>query len=513
MSTLADLVAAVPGARLVAGDPQRTVAGVRDDSRAVTAGDLFVAVSGTKSDGRQFVPAALAAGAAAVVVEPPLPDLPPGGGVAWIQVPSARKAVGLLAARHLGGPAGQRPMTLLAVTGTNGKTTTTYLLESMLSAAGRRPGVFGTVTYRYAGKAVPAPLTTPGALQLQTLLAEMKAAGTTDVAMEVTSIALDQDRVAGCRFRVAGLTNVTQDHLDYHGTMDRYFQAKTILFRELLTPDGVGVVFADREDGRRMQPHIAGRALTLSLDPAVGADVQVVDRELRERGTRLSLRTAWGPLELDSPLVGGFNVDNLCLAAGMGLGLGLGPEVVARGLAAQKTVPGRLERVDNDAGVLCVVDYAHTPDALERALQTLRPLTRGRLLVVFGCGGDRDPTKRPVMGEAAVRLGDVAIVTSDNPRTEDPGKIVQMVVEGVRRAGGVEVPVDALPAAARGYTAEVDRRTAIRRAVAAARAGDTLVIAGKGHEDYQILGTTKIHFDDREEAAAAFAARPGAHPA
>jgi UDP-N-acetylmuramoyl-L-alanyl-D-glutamate--2,6-diaminopimelate ligase len=239
----------------------------------------------------------------------------------------------------------------------------------------------------------------------------------------------------------------------------------------------------------------------------------VVDRDLRERGTRLSLRTAWGPLEIDSPLVGGFNVDNLCLAAGMGLGLGLGPEVVARGLAAQKTVPGRLERVDNDAGVLCVVDYAHTPDALERALQTLRPLTRGRLLVVFGCGGDRDPTKRPVMGEAAVRLGDVAIVTSDNPRTEDPGKIVQMVVEGVRRAGGIEVPVDALPAAARGYTAEVDRRTAIRRAVAAARAGDTLVIAGKGHEDYQILGTTKIHFDDREEAAAAFAARPGAHPA
>ena len=510
MSTLADLVAAVPGARLVAGDPQRTVAGVRDDSRAVTAGDLFVAVSGTKSDGRQFVPVALAAGAAAVVVEPPLPPIPPGSGAAWIEVPSARKAVGLLAARHLGGPGG---MTLLAVTGTNGKTTTTYLLESMLAAAGRRPGVFGTVTYRYAGRAVPAPLTTPGALQLQTLLAEMKAAGTTDVAMEVTSIALDQDRVAGCRFRVAGLTNVTQDHLDYHGTMDRYFQAKTILFRELLTPDGVGVVFADREDGRRMQPHIAGRALTLSLDPAVGADVQVVDRDLRERGTRLSLRTAWGPLEIDSPLVGGFNVDNLCLAAGVGLGLGLGPEVVARGLAAQKTVPGRLERVDNDAGVLCVVDYAHTPDALERALQTLRPLTRGRLLVVFGCGGDRDPTKRPVMGEAAVRLGDVAFVTSDNPRTEDPIKIVQMVLEGVRRAGGVEVPVDALPAAARGYTAELDRRTAIRRAVAAARAGDTLVIAGKGHEDYQILGTTKIHFDDREEAAAAFAARPGGQSA
>jgi UDP-N-acetylmuramoyl-L-alanyl-D-glutamate--2,6-diaminopimelate ligase len=511
MPALAELVAAVPGARLLVGDPARPIAGVRDDSRAVTAGDLFVAVPGTKADGRRFLADALAQGAAAVVHEAPLPPEAAGApGVAFVEVPSARKALGLMAARHFGAAGA---MTLLGVTGTNGKTTTTYLLESMLAADGRRPGVFGTVTYRYAGKAVPAPLTTPGALQLQTLLAEMKAAGTTDVAMEVTSIALDQDRVAGCRFRVAGLTNVTQDHLDYHGTMERYFQAKTVLFRELLTPDGVGVVFADRDDGRRMQPHIAGRAVTLSLDPAVGADVQVVGSQLAERGTRLSLRTAWGPLEIDSPLVGGFNVDNLCLAAGMGLGLGLSPEVVARGLAAQKTVPGRLERVDNDAGVLCVVDYAHTPDALERALQTLRPLTRGRLLVVFGCGGDRDPTKRPVMGEAAVRLGDVVLVTSDNPRTEDPGKIVQMVIEGVRRAGGVQVPAQALAAAARGYTAEVDRRTAIRQAVAASRPGDTLVIAGKGHEDYQILGTRKIHFDDREEAAAAFAARPGATPA
>ena len=403
-------------------------------------------------------------------------------------------------------------MTLLAVTGTNGKTTTTYLLEAMLVAAGRRTGVIGTVTYRHGGKAIPAPLTTPGALQLQTLLAEMNAAGVTDVAMETTSHSLDQDRVAGCRFRVAGLTNVTQDHLDYHGTMERYFAAKTILFRDLLTSDGVGVVFVDRDDGRRMLPHIAGRALTVSVDPGIGADVHVRQRRLEDSGTHLQLSTPAGPLEIDSPLVGSFNMDNLCLSVGMGLGLGLTPEVIARGLASQRNVPGRLERVDNDAGVLCVVDYAHTPDALERALQTLRPLTRGRLLVVFGCGGDRDPTKRPVMGEAAVRLGDLAIVTSDNPRTEDPGRIVQMVLEGVHRAGGRELAPQALAGAARGYLAEVDRRTAIRHAVAAAQPGDTLIIAGKGHEDYQILGTQKIHFDDREEAGAAFAARTDGAP-
>jgi UDP-N-acetylmuramoyl-L-alanyl-D-glutamate--2,6-diaminopimelate ligase len=504
MPALGELVAAVPGARLVAGDPARPIAGVRDDSRAVVAGDLFVAVPGTRADGRGFIDDAVARGAAAVALEGALPEPAPAG-VDWVQVPGARKALGLMAARHFGAA---QAMTLLAVTGTNGKTTTTFLLESMLAAAGRRPGVFGTVTYRYADKAIPAPLTTPGALQLQTLLAEMRAAGTTDVAMEVTSIALDQDRVAGCRFKVAGLTNVTQDHLDYHQTMDRYFAAKTVLFRELLTADGVGVVFVDRDDGRRMRPHIAGRALTVSLDAAVGADVVLIRSQLGDRGTRLELATPSGRLEIDSPLVGGFNVDNLCLAAAMGMGLGLSPEVIARGLAAQKTVPGRLERVDNQAGVLCVVDYAHTPDALERALQTLRPLTRGRLLVVFGCGGDRDPGKRPIMGAAAVRLADVAIVTSDNPRTEDPARIVQMVVEGVRAAGGVEVPVEALAQAPGGYAAEVDRRTAIQRAVAAARPGDTLVIAGKGHEDYQILGTTKIHFDDREEAAAAFAARP-----
>ena len=339
----------------------------------------------------------------------------------------------------------------------------------------------------------------------------MQQAGATDVVMETTSIALEQGRVAGCRFRTVGLTNVTQDHLDYHGTMDRYFEAKTILFRELLADDGVGVVFADREDGLRMRAMARGRVLTVSTDPAVAADVRVRSSRLEGRGTHAELDTPSGPVEVDSQLVGDFNLANLVLAVGMAIGQGIAPAAIASGITRQRAVPGRLERVDNPVGVLCVVDYAHTPDALERALSTVRPLTSGRLIVVFGCGGDRDPTKRPVMGEAAARLGDLCIVTSDNPRTEDPARIVEMVCVGVRRTALAEQRSDVLHRAERGFHVEVDRRTAIRRAVQAARPGDTVLIAGKGHEDYQILGTQKVHFDDREEARAAFALLRGAH--
>jgi UDP-N-acetylmuramoyl-L-alanyl-D-glutamate--2,6-diaminopimelate ligase len=530
MTPLADLCAAVAGARLVAPEADvvvsaaspalaslaaRPVARLRDDSRLVEPGDLFFAVPGSKRDGRGFIEQALARGAHVIVSEAPLPAAAARAahpGVAWVEVPSARKAVALMAARHFGAAGA---LCFTGVTGTNGKTTLTYLMEAILAAAGRRPAVVGTVSYRFADILVPAPNTTPGALFLQGLLAEMQAAGATDVSMEVTSHALDQDRVGGCRFRVAGLTNVTLDHLDYHGTMERYFGAKEILFRELLTADGVAVLFADREDGRRMRPAVnpAARVLTVSLDPAVAADVRVVEQHLGSAGTRARLATPWGPLELDSPLVGDFNLANLCLAAGMGLGHGLSPDVIAQGLARQRGVPGRLERVGNEAGVLCVVDYAHTPDALERALGALRPLTAGRLLVVFGCGGDRDPSKRPVMGQAAARLGDLAFVTSDNPRTEDPARIVEAIVDGVERTGAIRLSPATLAAAERGFVVEVDRRAAIRRAVNAARAGDTVLIAGKGHEDYQILGTEKVHFDDREEARAAFAARAGGGPA
>jgi len=409
-------------------------------------------------------------------------------------------------------------MRLLAVTGTNGKTTVTYLLESILSAAGRRPGVVGTVSNRavgFAGGARPASLTTPGALAVHRLFAEMRDVGTTDVVLEATSHALDQGRLEGCRFAVAGLTNVTQDHLDYHGTMDRYFDAKAILFQRLLAPAGVAVLFVDDEAGRRMRPRVRGAvlgaAVSSSPDAARGADVVVERADRSPDGMRIQLATPVGRVELASPLVGDFNLANITLAAGMALGAGIGAAAIAAGISGLAGVPGRLQRIANRRGVLCVVDYAHTPDALERAIAALRPLVdrrAGRMLVVFGCGGDRDPTKRPLMGEVVARDADLAIATSDNPRTEDPAAILDMVVAGVRRQPIPELAAGELGSASRGYHREVDRRAAIGLAVAASRAGDVLLIAGKGHEDYQILGTTKVHFDDREEAAAAFAAAP-----
>lgn len=502
MASLSDLLAGLDGARVASGDARLEIAEVRDDSRQVGAGDLFVAVPGTKDDGRRFIAAALARGAVAILTE----GEPPAGvpaGVAVVLVPSVRRALARLAVKRF--PLA-RPLALTGVTGTNGKTTTTYLVEAILAAAGRPTGVIGTVGYGFGGQVKTAALTTPGALELHANLADMAARGATDVVMEASSIALDQDRLAGCRFRVAALTNVTQDHLDYHGTMERYVAAKGILFRELMAPGGVSVFFADDEAGRQTRKQAAGPVLTLSRS-ARGADVVVDERRLGAEGLALRLGTPAGPLELASPLVGDFNVANLLTAVGIALAHEVPLGAIATGIARVRGVPGRLERVANQAGILCVVDYAHTPDALERALDALRPLTAGRLICVFGCGGDRDRGKRPLMGEAATRRADLAVVTSDNPRTEAPGAIIEMILEGVRRAGKAERTAAELAAAASGFHVEPDRAAAIARAVGAARPGDVLLLAGKGHEDYQIVGTRKTHFDDREVASAAFVAR------
>jgi len=504
--TLGDLLRGVEGGRPArdrdAGFAAAPVNEVRDDSRRVEAGDLFVAVPGAAADGRRFVADATARGATALVTEGDAPaDFP---GVA-VLVPNARRALGVIAGNRFGAA---QAMTMLAVTGTNGKTTTTYLLEAMLQAAGRTAGVFGTIAYRAPGlPGKAAPLTTPGALMLHELLGQMRAVGTTDVVLEATSHALEQGRLDGCRFRVAGLTNLTQDHLDYHGTMTEYEAAKAILFERLLDPArGVAVTFADDEAGQRMRARARGAAtLTVARRPgagARGADLVVERAELSPTGTQATFATPSGKLEIASPLVGGYNLDNLALSVGMALAAGLDAGAIVEGAARLPGVPGRLERVANARGVLCLVDYAHTPDALERAIAAARPLAGGgRVIVVFGCGGDRDRGKRPLMGEIAARDADLAVVTSDNPRTEDPASIVAQIVEGVRRTGTPELPGPG----ARGYHVEVDRRTAIRWAAAAAAAGDVLLIAGKGHEDYQIVGSTRLHFDDREEAAAALA--------
>jgi UDP-N-acetylmuramoyl-L-alanyl-D-glutamate--2,6-diaminopimelate ligase len=516
--TLGGLLRGVVGARSAnAAFAALPIADVRDDSRLVGPGDLFVAIPGTAADGGTFVADAAARGAVALVVQEPTPAGTPTEfpGVV-VTVPNARHALGIIAANRFGAA---EALTMLAVTGTNGKTTTAYLVEEMLRASGRAPGLFGTITYRAAGLAGGgrvAPLTTPGALMLHGLLADMRAVGTTDVVLEATSHALAQGRLDGCRFRVAALTNLTQDHLDYHQTMGEYENAKAILFERLIDPgQGVAVTFADDEAGRRMCTRArASASLTVARAPgseARGADVVVARHAFAANGTRATVETPIGKLEIATPLVGGYNLDNLALAVGMALARGLEADAIVAGAARLPGVPGRLERVANARGVLCLVDYAHTPDALSRAIAAVRPLVErpakvpGRLIVVFGCGGDRDRGKRPLMGEIAVREADLAIVTSDNPRSEEPGSIVAMIVDGIRRAGGSELTASALRDAARGYHVEVDRRAAIRAAATAARAGDVLLIAGKGHEDYQIVGTERLHFDDREEAAQALA--------
>jgi len=520
---LSDLLRGVEGAVVSGGRADVAVNEVRDDSRLVQPGDLFVAVPGEAQDGRTFVVDAAARGATVVVTEGAAPGGFPG---VIVTVPRARSALGVIAANRFGAAGA---LSLLAVTGTNGKTTTTYLVESMLRAAGRAAGVIGTVSYRLSaagggGQALarPAPLTTPGALVLHGLLAEMRDAGATDVVLEASSHALEQGRLDGCRFRVGALTNLTQDHLDFHGTMATYFEAKAILFERLLEPGrGVGVMLVDKEEGVRMRARCKGPTLGVARGPrAAGADVVGGPAVMDAQGIRVTFETPKGPVQVASPLVGDFNVENLALAVGMGIAAELPVAAIEAGLARLPGVPGRLERVPNERGVLCVVDYAHTPDALERAIAAVRPLARGGLVVVFGCGGDRDRGKRPLMGQVAASGADLAIVTSDNPRGEDPDAIIDMIVPGLE-SGGARV-VSAADAegwrgrsrggGGRSYCREPNRRAAIRLATAVAAPGDVVLIAGKGHEDYQIVGTEKRPFDDRDAVRRALAARSGARP-
>jgi UDP-N-acetylmuramoyl-L-alanyl-D-glutamate--2,6-diaminopimelate ligase len=478
---------------------------VCDDSRKVEPGCIFVAVSGVAEDGRKFVADALARGAAVVVAvhDEGLASQVRAAGAKFVGVGEPRLALARLARANF--PAGSR-LSLTAVTGTNGKTTTAHVVESMLAAAGRPPGMVGTVVYRYAGLVEDAPLTTPGALALHGLFERMVGAGCCDAVLEASSHALVQHRLSGCRFRAAALTNVTQDHLDYHRSMEAYFDAKAILFESLLEQDGTAVLQVDREDGRRMLSRVRGRVLRLSQSNQSDADVAVLARHLDAEGLSLTLRTPLGRMEIESHLVGDFNVSNLIVAVGLGIAQGLSADAIVAGIATLAGVPGRLESIENNFGVLCTVDYAHTPDALQRAIEVLRPLCRGRIITVFGCGGDRDASKRPIMGEIAARLSDVAIVTSDNPRTENPAAILAQVVLGVTQAGATLTSALAL-AGENGACVEPDRRAAIDCAIAIARAGDVVLIAGKGHEDYQIVGKQKFHFDDREEARRAFATR------
>jgi UDP-N-acetylmuramoyl-L-alanyl-D-glutamate--2,6-diaminopimelate ligase len=486
---LVDLLSALPDFRVPIGVPDLDVTGISQDSRTVARGDLFVAIRGGISDGRAHAGEAAARGAVAVVSDRPAPDGFPEA-TPWLRVESARRALALLAARVAGDPA--EKLVLAGVTGTNGKTTTAMLLESQLARRYGRAGFLGTIGYRTGRREIPAAQTTPEAPLLQQLLAEMVDAGVPAAAMEVSSHALDLDRVAGCRFDVAVFTNLTQDHLDFHGDLETYFGAKKKLFA-MRKPSASAVVNADDPFGRRLAAEVSPPVVTWS--PTGGsATVRAENVRCDLTGTAFDAVHPGGRFRIASPLLGRFNVDNLLGAAAAGLSLRLTEDDVAAGCAAVARVPGRLERVEAGQPYPIVVDYAHTEDALRRVLLAIRDLTDRKIVLVFGCGGNRDRGKRAPMGKVAGTLSDIAIATSDNPRSEDPEAILAEVELGLVESGATK------------YIKVADRREAIRTAVELANPGTIVVIAGKGHERVQVIGNQSIPFDDRE-VVAEFAAR------
>ncbi|WP_041448544.1 UDP-N-acetylmuramoyl-L-alanyl-D-glutamate--2,6-diaminopimelate ligase [Anaeromyxobacter sp. Fw109-5] len=480
------------GARGEAADDHEIVL-VTGDSREVVPGALFFALPGAVRDGHDFAAQAAARGAVAIVAERPVACAP----AALLLVPSSRRAMAVAAANFHGRPADA--LRVAGVTGTNGKTTVTYLVEACARAADLPVGVLGTVTQRFPGVERPASHTTPESTTLHAVLAEMRAAGTRAVVLEVSSHALAQERVGGMRFAAAGFTNLTRDHLDYHGDMDAYFAAKRRLFAEHLAPDGVAVVNARDPYGARLAAQLGPGRRVWRYGTRADDTLRAEAVSTGLAGIAATFATPAGPIAIRSPLVGAHNLENLLCAAGLALALGIAPDAVGRGLSASAGAPGRLERIDG-RGVSIFVDYAHTDDALGRALEALRALAPRRLLCVFGCGGDRDRGKRPLMGEVAARGADLVVVTSDNPRTEAPEAIIADVLPGLERAGAARLSARAAADGARGFLVEADRRAAIALAVSLAHPGDAVLVAGKGHEDYQLVGTTKHPFSDREEA-------------
>ena len=488
--TLTQLLAALRGQVEVLeqrGTVSRPVHAITDDSRAVTDGSLFVAVKGERVDGHGFVEQAITAGALAVITQAPVAS----GSVSFVRVADSRKALGLLGSRFHGDPSARLKM--IGVTGTNGKTTTTYLCKALLEGIGRRVGLIGTVGYQIGQETLPAPHTTPGALDLQALLAKMLEGGLTAAVMEVSSHALALDRISGCEYDTAVFTNLTQDHLDFHHTMDEYFEAKLRLFTGLAGGKKAGKrAIVNLDDPRGATIRAACPVPVWGYALKNQADLKAERVRLSLAGTTFTAATPAGSFTVESRLVGEHNVYNLLGAIGVALHEGATTDQIREATAHITNVPGRFERVSSGQDFTVVVDYAHTEDALLRLLTAAQALKTDRIITVFGCGGDRDRGKRPKMGRAAVECSDVVILTSDNPRTEDPMAILQEVEIGVRDALARRNHVQ--------YRLVPDRREAIGAAIREARRGDMVLIAGKGHEDYQIIGTKKFHFDDREVA-------------
>lgn len=492
------------------GDMDQAITGLSYDSRAVKKGDLFFAVPGARADGHQFAPEAVKQGAAAVVLEKrvALPET-----ATWVRVGNVRNTMGKWAALFYAYPS--RRMALVGVTGTNGKTTVTYLLESIFSAAGMAPGVIGTINYRYQRHTFPALQTTPESVDLHAVLARMIEAGIRSVAMEVSSHALELERVRDIEFDGAIFTNLSRDHLDFHHDMKNYFSSKSKLFTDYLSASSKGKKFAVIHGGdswgaellRGLREREEAGFELLSFGQGQEWEIHPLTVEGDLEGLRGRIWMKGREIDFSSPLIGAANLENIMAAAGVGFALGVPAGTIAEGIARLESVPGRLEKIKNNLGLTVLVDYAHTPDALKRALSALRPLTPGKLITLFGCGGDRDRGKRPLMGDIAARLSDLVVLTSDNPRTEDPLKILQEVEDGVRATGMRKLQIADLRSQisnlqseilnVKSYCVEPDRGAAIGWAVRLARAGDLVLIAGKGHEDYQILGSRRISFDDR----------------
>jgi UDP-N-acetylmuramoyl-L-alanyl-D-glutamate--2,6-diaminopimelate ligase len=461
--------------------PALEITSLAYDSRRAERGTLFFAIQGEKADGHQFVGAALDRGAVAIVSERPAP---PDLVSRWIRVAKIRRALSDAGRTFLGNP--DSKLQLVGITGTNGKTTTAFLMESVFRAAGISAGLFGTIEYRWGGHTLTAGNTTPESLDLLTYLAELAGSGGQAAVLEASSHALAQERLWGFPFQAAVFTNLTRDHLDYHHDFDNYFAAKRRLFEGLGTPPPeLAVINVSDPWGEKLLEVPNPRRITYGFNGS--AQVKPLQFEQSPSGLRATLATPEGKLEVESPLIGRANLANILAVVATSLGLGIASDQVRAGIAQLKAVPGRFERIDEGQPFLVVVDYAHTDDALQNALRTARELTHDRLIVLFGCGGDRDRTKRPLMGEVAGKLADYVMLTSDNPRSEDPVAIMNDALVGLQRTG-------------RPYLAEVDREAAIRKVLSEAREGDVVVLAGKGHETYQILKDQTVPFDDREAA-------------
>ena len=495
---LDELARELPMPTTLVGDLSARISGVRHDSRSVRPGDLFVARAGARADGARFVADAIARGATAILAAFGAVDAG-ASSVPVVFVSDPVSGLAYAASAVYGQPS--FALDVVGITGTNGKTTTAHLVRAAIDGAlGRETcGVLGTIGHRFAGWEEKSENTTPEADDIARAMDEMRVRGATHAAMEVSSHALELGRVRALRFRVAALTNVTQDHLDFHGSMPAYAEAKARLFTEL--GPGAAVINVDDAFGRDLASRVRAPLLRVSAHADASpddADVAPKSLQANAHGFVALVRTPHGDATVSSRLIGMHNVENVLLSLAIACALDLDVGRAAQALSLAPAPPGRMERCDGEGdGIVVLVDYAHTPDALARVLDALRVAAPGRVWCVFGCGGDRDPTKRAPMGESVGRRADVAVVTSDNPRTEDPAAIAEAVAEGVRAAGREPV-------------VELDRRLAIEWAVRSAAPGDVVVVAGKGHEDYQVVGTVKYPFDDRFEARRALAGRRAA---